>query len=116
MAERSKVLSNAKGWEFKSLSPQWKLSYKITALVQKNGWAQKISKKARRTKKVLIFFLFKMEMRERKIKMVIETSDISNLSPSAASYFKLHKCENSDVEWKMILDNKMSTLIQVCLS
>ena len=52
-------------------------------------------------------------MRERKIKMVIETSDISNLSPSAASYFKLHKCENNDVEWKMILDNKMSTLIQV---
>ena len=52
-------------------------------------------------------------MRERKIKLVIETDDISNLSPSAAAYFKLHKCENKDVEWTMILQNKMSTLIQV---
>ncbi len=59
------------------------------------------------------YYLLEIQMRERKIKMVIETSDISNLSPSAASYFKLHKCENVDVQWKMILDNKMSTLIQV---
>ena len=52
-------------------------------------------------------------MRERNLKIVIETNDICGVSPSFASYFKLHKCNNDDVSWTMILKNKMATIIKV---
>lgn len=52
-------------------------------------------------------------MRERQLKLIIETGDITTLAPSAVAYFKLHRCENKDVNWKMILTNKMASVIQV---
>ena len=52
-------------------------------------------------------------VRERNIKIVIETSSISNLSPSIANFFKLHRCENEDVTYSMMIGNKIHKLLSI---